>query len=201
MSKIINKTAFLILISALILGAYWYVEVENKRFHISFNCIEPVPFQIKILQEDINHVDWEKQVWHLKPNTINKLNNIELPKFGKVANLNNRICYGACILNAILDKDTLFRIKMYCFIAPVSVQTDTLPVIFLNYTNEQNKDSLVYLFSNNSLHLNVDKDLIGTNGKVSAIQQELNETLDNSRLKAFLEEKDFFIKKNDEELR
>ena len=157
--------------------------------------IEVASASTKISKQDIKHVDWEKQIWHFKPNALNKLNSSQNTNLGIIGNINNRICYGACILNAILNKDTLYRIKNYCYIAPVPALTDTLPTIYLNYTSKWDKDSLVHLFYNNSLQLNTYKDSL-INGRIPLNQQRLNQTLNNPKLKQFLYNRNILLPQN-----
>ena len=171
-----------------LLYLFFYSCNSKDDFFFSFDCKQPIPFHIKISKQDIKYVDWEKQIWYFKPNTLNRLNSSEIPNLGTIREINNRICYGACILNAILNKDTLYRIKNYCYIAPVSVLTDTLPTIYVNHTSKWDKDSLIHLFHNNSLQLNTYKDSL-INGKIPFKQQELNQTLNNTKLKQFLYKK------------
>lgn len=71
----------------LLLAFFSCIEKESSKLNLIFDCIEPVSFSIKIQEQYLDFVDWERQEWYLKKEGIDSLYSLHLPNWGKVYNL------------------------------------------------------------------------------------------------------------------
>lgn len=89
-------------------------------FVISIECTEPILTTINITDQDIDSVWWDKQVYFLNNDTIQK----ESTKI-----INSYLCYRACRLESFLNKTQLYSLPIYGIKSPFNLPINNKPAL------------------------------------------------------------------------
>jgi hypothetical protein len=140
---------------------------NNDGFKLVFECEIPSEYIVEFNEDDFSEIDWDNQEFHLVDTMIESVE------------FNNRICFGRCKLNALVNGHKFYEAILYCNMGSNNFATKRNNVIYIEY----GKDSLNIMY-NNKLQLNLnDKRMLTEDPE---IHREISSFLFNEPIRQYL---------------